>query len=454
MQKHFQSINPSDGNVLQEFVTMDSKTVSQKLSLSNKAFKAWRNTNFNKRADLMLNVANGLRQKKEELARLMTLEMGKTLNEARAEIEKCAGHAVYFAEHSKKMLKPETISTEALKSTVAFEPTGCVFAIMPWNFPFWQVFRYAVPTLMSGNVTMLKHAPNVCGCALACEQIFLEAGFPEGVFQTLIIDVDLVEQVIADDIVQGVTLTGSEYAGSAVAALAGKHIKKSVLELGGSDALIVLNDADLEKAATTAVASRMGNAGQVCIAAKRLLIENAVYEQFTDLLLHKIKAIKQGNGLLEGITMGPLARPDLAHNLHRQIESSLAQGATLMCGGDFKNCHFEPTFLTQVTPKMKVFQEETFGPLAVAMRVKDANEAIKIANASRYGLGGSVWTNDIKRGAKIAAQLESGAVFVNSLVKSDSRLPLGGIKKSGFGRELSEAGIKEFMNIKTIYIGQ
>ena len=323
---------------------------------------------------------------------------------------------------------------------------------MPWNYPFWQVLRYAAPTIMSGNVTLLKHAPNVIGCAKAIENAFLEAGFPKGVFQQITIDIPQVESVIASDIICGVTLTGSEKAGSSVASLAGKYIKKSVMELGGSDAFIVLHDADLEKAATVATQSRMLNAGQACICAKRFIVTEKVADEFGVLFAQKIQSLQQGNPLQQGINMGPLARLDLAEKLEHQLEQSLQQGAKLILGGERENCNFQPTLIDFVTVDSVAFQEETFGPLATVIRAKDENDAVTIANNHRYGLASSIWTKDLENAFQLARKMEAGNVFVNSLVRSDSRVPFGGIKKSGYGRELGTVGIKEFMNMKSLII--
>ncbi|MDI9311593.1 MAG: NAD-dependent succinate-semialdehyde dehydrogenase [Limnohabitans sp.] len=450
----FQSKNPVDLSVIAEYPVMDKKTLEGKVTLAEKTFKTWQKTSFEHRATLMYKIANILRKNQESYARLITLEMGKILAESRAEIEKSANQCEYFANNSERFLQSVNMPSDAYKSEVVYDPIGCVLAIMPWNFPFWQIFRYAAPVIMGGNVTILKHAPNVCGCALTIESIFKEAGFPDGVFQVVITDTPSVENIIDSDIVQGITLTGSEFAGSAVAALAGKYIKRTVLELGGSDALIVLEDADIEKAATVAVQSRMMNAGQVCIAAKRFVVVDKVYDEFMNAISPKIKNLKQGNGLIEGISMGPLARPDLAQNLNNQLQNALKEGAHLEWGGQFDGCHFQPSLLTHIQPAMQVFKQETFGPLATVYPVKDAQKAVEVANNSHYGLGASIWSKDIDKAYALARQIEAGSVFINALEKSDSRLPLGGIKKSGYGREMSAIGLKEFMNIKSIYINQ
>ena len=447
----FKSINPFTQELLAEHEVLSNVQLNQKLGLAESAFKNWRTTSFQERADKMKKLATILREKSSELGLLITNEMGKILSEGISEVEKSAENCDFYAENAEKMLKDEHYNTPFTSMSV-YDPMGAIFAIMPWNYPFWQVLRYAAPTIMAGNVTLLKHAPNVIGCAKAIENAFLEAGFPEGVFQQISIDIPQVESVIASDIVQGITLTGSEMAGSSVAALAGKHIKKSVMELGGSDAFIVLNDADLEKAATVATQSRMLNAGQACICAKRFIVTEKVADEFAALFTQKVKALQQGNPVEHGISMGPLARLDLAEKLGRQLEKSLQQGAKLVVGGQRENCNFQPTLIDFVDSNNIAFQEETFGPLAAIIRAKDENDAIAIANNHRYGLASAIWTEDRENAYRLARKIEAGNVFVNSLVRSDSRIPFGGTKKSGYGRELSEIGIKEFLNMKSIII--
>lgn len=447
----FKSINPFSQLIIAEHEVLTNAQLNQKLQLSERAFKNWKQTTFEQRADRMKKLANILREKKEELGLLITNEMGKVLSESISEVEKSAGNCDFYAENAEKMLKDEQYDTP-FKSMSVYDPMGAVFAIMPWNYPFWQVLRYAAPAIMAGNVTLLKHAPNVIGCAKAIENAFLEAGFPKGVFQQIAIDIPQVESVIAADIVHGVTLTGSEMAGSSVASLAGKHIKKSVMELGGSDAFIVLNDANLEKAATVATQSRMLNAGQACICAKRFIVTEKVADEFTALFTQKIKSLQQGNPLQQGINMGPLARLDLAEKLANQLEKSLQQGAKLIVGGEREDCNFQPTLIDFVDSNNIAFQEETFGPLATVIRAKDENDAVTIANNHRYGLASAIWTEDQENAYRLARRIEAGNVFVNSLVRSDSRVPFGGIKKSGYGRELGAIGIKEFMNMKSLII--
>lgn len=447
----FKSINPFSQEVIAEHQVLTNAQLNQKLQLSESAFKNWSKTSFQERADKMLKLANILRVNKEKFGLLITNEMGKIISESIAEVEKSAGNCDFYAEHAAEMLKDEYYDTP-FKSMSVYDPMGAVFAIMPWNYPFWQVLRYAAPAIMAGNVTLLKHAPNVIGCAKAIESAFLEAGFPEGVFQEITIDIPQVESVIASDSVCGITLTGSEMAGSSVAALAGKHIKKSVMELGGSDAFIVLNDADLEKAVTFATQSRMLNAGQACICAKRFIVTEKVADEFSTLFVQKIESIRQGNPLQQGIQMGPLARLDLAEKLEAQLAKSLQQGAKLLVGGERDNCNFQPTLIDFVDSNNVAFQEETFGPLATIIRAKDANDAVAIANNHRYGLAAAIWTEDRENAYQLSRGIEAGNVFVNSLVRSDSRVPFGGIKKSGYGRELGKIGIKEFMNMKSLVI--
>ncbi len=449
MQK---SINPFDQSLLAEFPLMNDRDVKTKLANADLTFKSWRSTTFSERGRLMIRAAAVIEKEREHYARTISMEMGKALPEALGEIQKCADACRYFAEHAEEFLKSEAILTEAKKSYVGYFPTGVILAVMPWNFPFWQVFRFAVPALMAGNVGVLKHSSNVPQCALSIEKIFREAGFPEGAFQTLLIENNQVEKVLSSDCVQGVALTGSEKAGANVASIAASHIKKSVLELGGSDPFIVLPDADIEKTVKTALQSRMQNAGQSCIAAKRFIVFKEIKDQFIDAFRTQIDAIKQGDPLVDGITMGPMARVDLAEELQNQLKRSVDSGAELITGGDRNGANFKPALLDNVRPGMPAFDEETFGPLAAITSVESEEEAIRLANKSRYGLGASVWTNDLQRGERLAREIESGTVYVNSLMRSDARMPFGGIKKSGYGRELSMAGIREFVNIKSLVI--
>lgn len=448
----FQSIFPYTQEKIAEYPLMQDKDIDHCLQLAENAYSQWKQYSFKRRADIFTAVAKILRRDKTELATLITREMGKIIPESIAEIEKCASVCEYYADHAETFLKDELQEAGYHKSFVAYEPIGAVLGIMPWNFPFWQVLRYAAPTLMAGNVTLLKHAPNVCGCAKKIEEIFIEAGAPQGVFQALIIDTTAVEKLLQENIVQAVTLTGSDRAGSAVASLAGKHIKKSVLELGGSDALIVLADADMQQAATTALQSRLQNAGQSCIGAKRFIVVQNAMNDFVHTLTYLIKNFQQGNPFDESVQLGPVARQDLAEKLDRQLRQSIAAGAVLAYGGTVNGCNISPSLLLQVQQGMPAFAEETFGPLAAVITAKDEAAAIALANASQYGLGGSIWTKDIDKGIALARQIESGAVYINTLVKSDPRIPFGGIKKSGYGRELGRHGILEFVNTKTIAV--
>lgn len=446
----FQSIFPFDQSLIAEYPVMKENEIAAKISNAEKAFRTWNYFNFSQRSEVLNKVASLLIEQKESLARIITHEMGKITKEAIAEIEKCANCCEYYAAHAENFLQDEPVEAGYSKSFVAYQSIGAVFAIMPWNFPFWQVFRFAAPTLMAGNVALLKHSPNVCGCSQAIEKLFIEAGAPLGVFQSLIVDTDVTERIISEKIVQAITLTGSEAAGSSVSSLASKHIKKSVLELGGSDAFIVLPDADMQKAASVAVLSRFQNAGQSCIAAKRFFVIEKAKDNFLNALQNEFENLKQGNPFDSSITTAPMARLDLAEKLKQQLEKTLSKGATLKGGGEMNGCNFDPALVLDVKQGMPAFDEETFGPLMAIINVKDEEEAISLANQSEYGLGGSIWTNDLEKGVALARKINTGGVFINSLVKSDPRLPFGGVKKSGFGRELGRHGILEFVNAKTI----
>lgn len=450
----FKSIFPYTQELLAEYPLMDTARLDRAIRNASNAYQAWKKFNFYERGRVLKNVATILRRDQEMLTSLITKEMGKIISEATAEVEKCAGTAEYFADHSEILLKDELLEAGYSKSFVTYQPIGVVLGIMPWNFPFWQVFRYAAPTIMAGNTTLLKHAPNVCGCAIALEKIFLEAGAPEGVFTALIVDTPDMEKILSSESVQAVTLTGSERAGSSVATLAGHHIKKSVMELGGSDALIVFPDADMQLAVSVALNSRMQNAGQSCIAAKRFIILKDAAQDFLHRLLIRLKDLKQGDPFDKNSNLGPMARLDLAKALDQQLKNSVKGGAKLEYGGELDGCNFKPTLLLDVKRGMPAFDEETFGPMAAVIVATDEKDAVQLANDSRYGLAASIWTKDIQKGIDMAKQLDSGGVFINSLVKSDPRLPFGGIKKSGYGRELDRHGIMEFVNIKTIAITQ
>ena len=402
----------------------------------------------------MTNASELLLKNIETYARTITLEMGKPISESRGEIKKCAWVCDYYAENAEKFLANEVIKTDASESYVSNEPIGCVLAIMPWNFPFWQVFRFAAPSLMAGNVGLLKHAPNVFRSALNIEDIFKEAGCPDGVFQNLIIHHKKVEAIIENKVVKAVTLTGSERAGTSVAAIAGKNIKKTVLELGGSNAFIVLEDADIDKAVEIGVKARMLNTGQSCIAAKRFIILDKVYDEFISKFIKSVQELKSGDPLDEITKVGPLARKDLAEQLHKQVQESIKKGAEILLGGNLKGSFYEPTVLTNIKPDMPVFSEETFGPVAPFIRVKDIDEAFQIAEQTKFGLGITLCTRNIEKAKKYISNVSDGAFFINELVKSDPRLPFGGTKFSGYGRELSKDGILEFVNRKTVYINK
>jgi acyl-CoA reductase-like NAD-dependent aldehyde dehydrogenase len=452
----FETHNPATGEPLRSHRPISAQEVDLRLEEARVAFTSWRATDLLERSVILRRVAAYLRDEKGRIASLATVEMGKPIVEAEAEIEKCATCCAYYADNAAEQLADEIVPTNARRSYVAFRPLGAILAVMPWNFPFWQVFRFAAPALMAGNVGVLKHAANVSECALEIERIFEKCGLPKGAFSTLIVGSAGVEQIVADPRIAAVTLTGSEGAGAAVASAAGRALKKTVLELGGSDAFIVLSDADVEAAAKAGVRSRFQNAGQSCIAAKRFIVEAPVYETFIEAFTAATKNLRVGDPAERTTQVGPLARADLRDELKRQIDESIAQGARLVAGGkavDRPGYFFEPTVLADVTETMSAFTEETFGPAAAIVWADDHEHAIALANASPYGLGGNLWSGDIARAETIAARLESGAVFINGMTASDSRLPFGGVKRSGYGRELSHYGIKEFVNLQTVWIG-
>ena len=449
------SINPANGEKLKEFKTHDDAEIEKRLKRAVEAFEKHRREPFSGRSELMMATASLLDQEKEELARTITLEMGKLFRDSVAEVGKCAVGCRYYAENAERFLEDEPAQTSAGRSYVHYEPMGPILAIMPWNFPFWQVFRFAAPALMGGNVGLLKHAGNVPQCALAIEQLFCRAGFEEGIFQTLLIEAEQTEKIIVDPRVKAVTLTGSERAGSAVSSVAAREIKKSVLELGGSDPFIVMPSADFELAVKTAVKARMQNTGQSCIAAKRFFIADKVYDKFLDQFVDQMRSLKVGDPFDEVTEVGPLASEHILKGVHDQVQKSIAMGAKLLTGGNRiagPGFFYEPTVLVDVPREAPALREEVFGPVATVLRVRDAEEAIERANDTTFGLGASAWTNDKMEQELFASELQSGMVFINSMVASDPRLPFGGIKRSGFGRELGYAGIREFMNAKTIWI--
>jgi len=448
----FKSINPYNGQTVATYKAHTRAEVLAIIEKSNRAFQSWRQVAVEERARLMAKAGEVLRQNVEEYARMITLEMGKPMAESRAEINKCAWACDYYAENAQGFLADEVIATEARMSFVRHDPLGTVLAIMPWNFPFWQVFRFAAPSLTAGNTGILKHAPNVFGCATQIAEVFRKAGFPEGVFQNLLIGTDNIEEVIGHDLVRAVTLTGSERAGRSVAAVAGKYLKKCVLELGGSNGFIVLEDADIEDTVRTALTARMMNSGQSCIAAKRFIIVESLYDQFVARYVAAVKKLKAGDPLDESTTVGPLARKDLADQLQRQVQESVASGARLLLGGKQQECFHEPTILGGVMPGMAAFDEETFGPLAPMIKARDEAHALELAAMSKFGLGTTVCTTNIDKALSFAADISDGAYFVNELVKSDPRLPFGGTKSSGYGRELARNGMTEFVNVKTVFV--
>ena len=450
-----ESINPVSGEVLERFEETSTQELDSVLASAHAVFLDWRTVPFAARALRMRDAARVLRARRTEYARTMTLEMGKPIVQAEAEVDKCAWVCEYYADHADAFLAEQPRDTDASRSYVRLDPLGPVLAVMPWNFPFWQVFRFAAPALMAGNAGILKHASNVPRSALAIEEVFREAGFPRGLFSTVLVGSSAVAGLIADPRIVAVTLTGSELAGSKVAEQAGRALKKTVLELGGSDPFIVLADADIGAAARTAADARLINSGQSCIAAKRFIVVEPVADQFLDRFLDELRSRRMGDPLVRGTQVGPQARLDLRDSLHEQVAESVKRGAKLLLGGEVPACKgafYPPTLLAAVDKGMPAFDEETFGPVAAVIRAKDAADAVRLANDSAFGLGASLWTQDRARAERMAAQIEAGSVFVNGVVKSDPHLPFGGIKRSGYGRELSEYGIREFVNIKSVWI--
>ena len=451
----FVSLNPSTNQVIQTYSTLDEPHLEQTLERVHAAQKVWAQTPFSRRAEILRNAATKLRVQSDQYATLITREMGKPLREAHGEIEKCAVTCDYYAEHGEDFLRDEPAKSDAGKSYVAYYPLGVVLAIMPWNFPFWQVFRAAIPALMAGNAVVLKHAPNVPQCALAIEAIFRAAGLPEGVFANLMLEVEQATAAIASPYVHGVTLTGSEAAGRKVAAIAGQHLKKCVLELGGSDPFVVLHDADLDYTVDTAVTARFLNCGQSCIAAKRFIVVPEIADEFLGRLKAKVEALKVGDPMDDATRIGPMARLDLRNTLHRQISDSIAQGAVPVTGCkplDRDGSFYQPSILDRVTATTRAYHEELFGPVAIIIRPASEDDALRQANATRFGLGSSIWSGDAARAERLAASIQAGCTFINGMVKSDPRLPFGGIKASGYGRELSKLGMHEFVNAKTVWI--
>jgi len=450
------SINPATEEAIETFEPFTKEQINDALEQAHRAFLQWRETTFAERSTYLHRVANYLREHKGELARTATLEMGKPIVESEAEVEKCAWNCDFYAESAEQFLADEHITSNATESYVSFQPLGVVLALMPWNFPYWQVFRFAAPALMAGNTAVLKHASNVSRAALDIERVFVECGFPQGAFKTVLVPGSETAALIEDPRIAAVTLTGSDAAGVAVASTSGRVLKKNVLELGGSDAFIVLADADLDAAAQTAARARFQNTGQSCIAAKRFIVVESVASAFEQKFAEATAKLHVGDPLERGTQVGPMARADLRDSLHKQVRASIAMGAHVLLGGkprDGKGYYYEPTIITNVTPDMPIFREETFGPVAAVIAARDTEHALELANNSEFGLGGNLWTRNIEQARKLARRIESGAVFINGMTASDPRLPFGGIKHSGYGRELSSFGIREFVNIQTIWIG-
>ncbi len=450
-----ETINPTTNKLVKSFEKMRDEQVNEIIISSEKAYQYWRKTTFEHRAKLLKSSANVLRSNSKKYAEIMTLEMGKPISQSIAEIEKCAWVCEYYAENAEQMLSKEMIKTDASESFVQFDPIGIVLAVMPWNYPLWQVFRFAAPALMAGNVALLKHASNVPMSALAIEEIFIETGFPDGIFKTLLIDSSQVESVISNPLIKATTLTGSEPAGMAVASASGKALKKSVMELGGSDPFIVFNDASIDEAVRVGVTARILNNGQSCIAAKRFILLDEIADEFETKFVAKMKLLVVGNPMNSETELGPIAREDLLLELDYQVKTSEKQGAKILCGGkrlEREGAFYPATVLSNVKKGTLAYDEELFGPVAIMIRAKDEADAIHIANDTPFGLGASLWTSNTENAKLIAKEINSGSVFINGLVKSDPRLPFGGTKISGYGRELSHYGIKEFVNIKTVWV--
>lgn len=447
---YFTSINPYNLQPILEYKCHTFNDVQEKITLSDNAFRSWKSASSEHKSDCLIRLATVLRKNKTSYAATITAEMGKPITESLAEIEKCATTCEYYANNIDVFVKPKAIQADVENTFVAYQPLGIILGIMPWNFPFWQVFRFAIPTISAGNTVLLKHAPNVTGCSLAIEQAFNEAGFDDFVYQSLIIENSLTESILQDFRVKGMSLTGSEKAGSAVASLAGKYLKKSVLELGGSDPFIVLNDADIQKAAELGIQSRLQNAGQVCISAKRFIVEETVKDEFLQAILNQLSIWKPNDPTFATTKMGPLARIDLADNIERQYRETIRHGAKSLVTFHRENCLVYPMILDNVHQESIAFTEETFGPLIAISAVQNERQAIELANKSTYGLGASIFSTDVEKAEKLALEINAGIVFVNGLVKSDPRFPIGGINNSGYGRELSYFGMHEFMNAKTV----
>ncbi|MFT4781448.1 MAG: succinate-semialdehyde dehydrogenase/glutarate-semialdehyde dehydrogenase [Psychroserpens sp.] len=449
-----ETTNPYTNLKIDSYNTFSIEKVTAILETSKDAFNKWKLVEVKKRVQLLDNLADVLYKNSNIYSQLITDEMGKPISESKAEIEKCIFLCDFYKKNANVLLADELIETEANESFISYDPLGVILAIMPWNYPFWQVMRFAIPALTSGNTALLKHATNVTGCALVIQDIFEKAKYPKGCFQTLIVDHDQIEKIIENDLIKAVSLTGSEKAGRKIAAIAGKNLKKTVLELGGNNACIILEDADLNKHMTTIVKSRMQNTGQSCIAAKRFIVVEAIYDKFLKTFTSKVKALNCGNPSKESTDIGVLAREDLADILEEQVQKSIEKGANIHFGNKRNQTYYQPTILTKVEPGMPVFDEETFGPVASIIKVKDKNEAYEMASNSKFGLGTMIFTKDSEDAKKHVSDIEDGSFFINELIKSDPRLPFGGTKASGYGRELSREGLLEFINIKTVYINK
>lgn len=452
MDNAIKTINPYNNQPIKEYSYHTLEEIKSKIATADRTFHQWRQVSIKERCRLLLNLAQIIEDDKHELAKLITQEMGKPITESMAEIEKCLTLCDFYATNADNFLADELIETDADESFICYDPLGTILAIMPWNYPFWQVLRFAVPTVTAGNTAILKHASNVTGCAIAIEKLFERAGYSKGCFTTILAAHEVVEDLIGNDVIKAVTLTGSEKAGKNIASTAGKHLKKAVLELGGNNACIILDDADLSKHMDTIVKARMQNSGQSCIAAKRFIVTETIYDSFLKQLQEKVSALQFGDPMDEKTTISTLARPDLAEKLKKQVDASIQLGATVISGNTQKDAYFEPTILTDVTSDMPVFKDETFGPVAAIIKVKNAEEAFKMASETRYGLGTMVFTQSIETAENHIDSIMDGAFFINELVKSDARLPFGGTKASGYGRELSKEGIHEFVNRKTVFI--
>ncbi len=448
-----QTLNPATNEVLKTYTLLSKSEITEKLQQAENAFQSWKNTSFVERSELFRKLSLLLKEKQQKLATLMTQEMGKPISQAKAEVEKCAWLCDFYAEKAQEFLSPLPKESDGSEAYVRYDPLGVILAVMPWNYPFWQVFRFAVPTIMAGNVGVLKHSSTTFGCGQAMESLFLEVGFPKHIFQNLVISGKQVKQVLENDYVKAATLTGSEAAGSSVAEIAGKNIKKTVLELGGNDPFIVLQDANIKMAAQTAVKARTQNSGQSCIAAKRFIIVKEIYDEFVEEFKNEMTTLKMGDPMDEKTDIGCQAREDLAKELEEQVQKSVEKGATIILGAKRNKAFYEPTILGNVKEGMPAFDDEIFGHIASLIKAENEHHAIQLANQSEFGLGSSLWTKNIENARKLASQIESGSVFINGMMKSDPRLPFGGIKKSGYGRELSNNGIHEFVNIKTVWIG-